>query len=196
MHGARQIELVILKHFKKTTPYILLIILILYVLNVNNHYKLFLSKDNRLRSEIESCKHSYLSIERFTRGLLEHADLIGNEVPSLGKNRRRDKFEIIAIKHANTNRSTNISLARILNIVDNEQRNIRLSVLSDGDIINTKNGHLSSAIGPFLDKSAILLIGNYNQILSAFSIDGTESPEVLRLISDYLLRVIPEAKEG
>jgi hypothetical protein len=192
MHGTRKIEGTLLNNYKKTAPLILLIILIVYILNVNNHYRLFLNEDEKLRNDMESCRRDYQIVDGFIRKVFKHADLIGRKMPFFDEHVLRDNYKIIAIKRTNFNVPTNNNIVRIVNNIKSEKSDIKIFSISDSTTVNAKNMHVSSDEVSFVDQPCIFLLGDQNQILSAFSLDGKESLEELQLISRYIMKIVPE----
>jgi len=83
MEKVQQIEKIILNYFKKYTLIMLVIILTLYIVNVNNHYKLFLNDIDKLRNEIKSQSIDFNIANRFIGKLLNEQDLVGKMFPFL-----------------------------------------------------------------------------------------------------------------
>lgn len=190
MHGAQKIESTLLNGYKKYTAVILLIIWSLYILNVNNHYQLFLDEDARLRSSIESYMGDNRIVNGFINNIFSHAQLIGRTIPFFNKHVSGSNFKIVAIKRAHSDATNNNNLVRIINIVKNEKTSAKILVYSDDSTVNTLSNQINSDELSFVDQPSIYLLGDQNQIVSAFSLDGTESPGELRLISTLLLNIV------
>lgn len=188
--GMRKIEDTLLNNYKKTTPVIFLIISLIYILNVNNHYRLLLDEDERLRNEIKSLRHDYQVTDRFIKKIFRHADSVGGKFPVFDNHVLRDGYKIVVLKDDFSDEAIINNIARIVNKIKNEKEDIKIIMFSHGAATNKKNIHDDFDKVFFVDQPSILFIGDQNQILCAFSLDGKESIEELQLISKYMLEII------
>lgn len=181
MLGMKKIEAALQRNYKKTTPLFIIIILILYILNVNNHYKLFLEESERLRNEIESSVITLQTKKDFVSKIFKNLDLVGQKKAFFDSQISRGDYKIILIFYSFSDVASNRNLVRILNNIKNEEKHIKIVKFSDNPSLK-KN----------INQPSIFLLGKQNQILSAFSLDGRESMEELQLISKYIMKIVPE----
>jgi hypothetical protein len=191
MLGKEKIEDMIIKKYKITTLPIFLVILIVYILNVNNHYKLFLDRYERLQTDIKYYKKNYQIFERFTKKVFKNANFIGRKFPIFDKHLTGDGHRIVVIKCNSSEELAFNNIVRIINKIKKEKPDINIISLNNL-AINTKIINASNKEQFLIDPHMIVLINDQNNILCAFSIDGTESVEEVQLISEFMLEIIPK----
>ncbi len=188
----QKIEETLLNNYKKIAPVFSLIILALYILNVNNHYKLFLDEDKKLRNEIKSVKYDYNAVAAFVKKIFKYPDLVGIKNPLFEKHLSGENYKIAAVIHTKSATAINSNILRIIKNIKNENNDIKIVMFSDGKNNKTNFIQTSSDELSFIEHSGIFLLGNKNHILSVFSLEGTESKKELQLISNYILKIAPE----
>ena len=188
MLGTQKLEELIIDFHKKRTSPVLIIILLIYILNVNNHYRYFLHDSRDIRNELYISRRDYRTALRFNKKLLEHANVIGRTLTLFRGCSTLDSYKLLVIKQTASNTEVNESLTRIVDGVRKASSVIEVISVSNG----TSIGGESLAIGykglNSLSQFSIVLLGEQNDILSALSLDGTESSDELHLISNYILR--------
>ena len=192
MNGIKNIEAYLLNKYKETTPIIISILLALYIINVNNHYRIFLYEDDRLRNEIESTNRDYQKADWLLKKTYKNIGMIGRKLPLFSNFVSGNKYKILAIRNKTSDITSNNNLMRIINIINNEKIDINIIKLSNDIFANEKNGYLNSSGVSVFEWPAIVLLGDQNHILSIYSLDGTEVFEDLQLISKYLVEIVPD----
>jgi hypothetical protein len=179
-----KIEKTILIYYKKYTLIVLVIILTLYIFNVNNHYKLFINENDKLRNEIKSQSIDLDIANRFIGKLLIKQDLAGHKFPFYNKQLIGNNFKVVYIIGTNSNQ---LSIKKTLKIIKRMELKQELKVINISDFNNLNKTINSKLIEKyFCNESAIFLLDKRNYVLSVFSIDGNEYNEEIELIIQYL----------
>ncbi|MDW7762087.1 MAG: hypothetical protein SCM96_15780 [Acidobacteriota bacterium] len=186
MLGTKKNEEIFLIFSRKTTLPFISAVLIIYILNVNNHYKLFNYQIKRINDDRILCEFNYRSIEGFFNNIIMNAHFVGKKLPVPGKYLINDRHGIVIVKKENIENLATYNIVRIINKIKTVETGINtftiLQFTSEMFFINPTDEKLLAHTG-------IFLIDDKNTILCAFSIDGTESTEEIQLIQNYILRI-------
>ena len=190
MLGNHKIEDLILKSYKNIVAIVLPIILIVYIFNVKNHYKLFFEQIKKLENDVKSCKYDYQIATRLIRKILDSSNFIGSNLLNLSKLKNQNHYKIVLISFDHKNTSTFNNLIKIIHRIKRDTQSIKILDFSYKNKEKMKSFNQYRREKLSISKPTILLVDSRNYVLVALPIDGMESPKELQLITEYLLRVI------
>ncbi|MCW1310029.1 MAG: hypothetical protein QXP04_05030 [Candidatus Nanoarchaeia archaeon] len=190
MLGKQNIEKILLKNYSKTTFPILSIILIIYILNVNNHYKLFLERYERLERDSKYYQHNYQIYQRLIKKILKNANFVGRKLLISAPYLSGNNHVIVIIKSSRDNGSGIANIAKIINKIKEEKPDVNIFTFSNNQLMNMEKSDITYDGQILIELPALFLIDGQMNVLGVFSIDGTESIEEVQLISEYILENI------
>ncbi len=176
--GKNAIELIINKKYKYWATALCIIISLFYILNVNNHYDIFLNEDRILRGRIKELERINTIFNRFTYKITDMA-LYNNKsfasYQEAGLN--SDHYKIAYVFGSDASEMANRNLLRLTNSITNYKKDIELINLSEA--YRNSNAAAQGAL--------CFLLDNNNDLSAALALDGYESREEMQLIINYLL---------